>query len=123
MSYQLPGKNSQTLLTRGLPHLRDGIEYQRKVATSVEMGFTTPAQMIVGRATGDFVWDLDENRYIDLQNGWATNPLGNCHPEIIEAVHQAHLNYRFSVGASAENTRCRKNSVTDAWGNATKVQF
>ena len=51
--------------------------------------------MIVGRAEGDYVWDLDGNRYIDFQNGWATNPLGNCHPEIIEAVHKAHLRFGY----------------------------
>jgi 4-aminobutyrate aminotransferase-like enzyme len=51
--------------------------------------------MIVDRAEGDYVWDMDGNRFIDLQNGWATNPLGNCHPEIIAAVHEAHQRYGF----------------------------
>ena len=95
MSYQLPGEKSKALLDQGLPHLRDGLSYQRRAASSADKGFAPPAQMIVGRAEGDFVWDVDDNRYIDLQNGWATNPLGNCHPEIIEAVHQAHLQYGF----------------------------
>jgi 4-aminobutyrate aminotransferase/(S)-3-amino-2-methylpropionate transaminase len=30
-----------------------------------------------------------------FQNGWATNPLGNAHPEIIEAVNNAHKRYGF----------------------------
>ena len=38
---------------------------------------------------------MDGKRYIDFQNGWATNPLGNAHPEIIAAVHQAHRRYGF----------------------------
>lgn len=95
MTYKLPGSRSQALLEQGLPHLRGGIEYKRRASSSAQKGYAAPAQMIVGRAQGDFVWDLDDNRYIDLQNGWATNPLGNCHPEIIEAVHQAHLQYGF----------------------------
>lgn len=95
MSYDLPGKKSRALLSRGMPHLRNGLHYQDAAAKSAAKGFTPPAQMIVGRAEGDFVWDLDDNRFIDFQNGWATNPLGNCHPEIIEAVHQAHLRYGF----------------------------
>ena len=95
MSYDLPGPKSKALLERGLPHLRGGISYQRNAVKSAQKGFAPPAQMIVGRAEGDFVWDMDGNRYIDLQNGWATNPLGNCHPEIIEAVHQAHKLYGF----------------------------
>ena len=95
MSYELPGSESKALLEKGLPHLRDGTSYQRRAKSSAAKGYSAPAQMIVGRAEGDFVWDVDNNQYIDLQNGWATNPLGNCHPEIIEAVHQAHLQYGF----------------------------
>ena len=95
MSYTLPGKNSRALLDRGMPRLRNGLYYQHASEKSAAKGFRPPSQMIVGRAEGDFVWDLDDNRFIDFQNGWATNPLGNCHPEIIEAVHQAHRRYGF----------------------------
>ena len=38
------------------------------------------AQLVLGRAQGDFVWDLDGHRYIDLQNGWATNPIATHTP-------------------------------------------
>ncbi|MEH6593210.1 MAG: aminotransferase class III-fold pyridoxal phosphate-dependent enzyme, partial [Halioglobus sp.] len=78
-----------------MSQLRGGIHYQNSAKKSAHKGYAAPAQMIVGRAQGDFVWDLDGNQFIDLQNGWATNPLGNCHPEIIEAVHQAHRQYGF----------------------------
>ncbi len=95
MSYKLPGKKSRGLLNRGLPHLRNGLWYQGASQKSSGRGFQAPAQMIVGRAEGDYVWDMDDNRFIDFQSGWATNPLGNCHPEIIEAVHAAHRQYGF----------------------------
>ena len=95
MSYQLPGQKSSGLLDRGLGHLRNGLWYRRASDESRARGFRAPAQMIVGRALGDYVWDVDDNRFIDFQNGWATNPLGNCHPEIIEVVHSAHLRYGF----------------------------
>lgn len=95
MSYQLPGDKSRQLLERGLPHLRNGLRYRGAAQKASEKGYDAPAQMIVGRAEGDYVWDLDDNRYIDFQGGWATNPLGNCHPEIIEAVHAAHKRYGF----------------------------
>ena len=52
-------------------------------------------QIVVDRAEGDFVWDVDGRRYIDFQNGWATNPVGNANPEIIEAVDAAHRRYGF----------------------------
>ena len=95
MSYDLPGHKSRALLERGLPHLRNGLRYPAAAQRSADKGYDAPAQMIVGRAQGDYVWDLDDNRYIDFQGGWATNPLGNCHPEIIEAVHEAHKRYGF----------------------------
>ena len=95
MSYQLPGESSRALLARGMPYLRDGLRYRSASEKSAARGYAPPAQFIVGRAEGDYVWDLDGNRYIDFQNGWASNPLGNCHPEVIEAVHQALLRYGF----------------------------
>ena len=95
MTYQLPGDKSRRLLERGLPHLRNGLRYPAAAQASAAKGYDAPAQMIVGRAQGDYVWDLDDNRYIDFQGGWATNPLGNCHPEIIQAVHEAHKRYGF----------------------------
>ncbi|AQA18642.1 aspartate aminotransferase family protein [Halioglobus japonicus] len=95
MSYDLPGDASRALLQRGLPHLRNGIHYTRASQKSASKGYVPPAQFIVGRAEGDYVWDLDGNQYIDFQNGWATNPLGNCHPEILEAVHEAQRQYGF----------------------------
>ena len=58
-------------------------------------GFRAVRQIVIDRAQGDFVWDMDGKRYIDFQNGWATNPLGNCHPEVIEAVTAANAQYGF----------------------------
>ena len=96
MNNDLPGANSRALLQRGLPHLRNGGRYPRVADTSAGKGYSAPAQMILGRAEGDYVWDLDDNQFIDFQNGWATNPLGNCHPEVLDAVHQAQRRYGFA---------------------------
>jgi len=95
MSSKIPGKSTTALLAQGLPHMRDGLSYRADSEKSAGKGFQAPAQIIVDRAEGDFVWDLEGNRYIDFQNGWATNPLGNCHPEVIEAVHEAHKRYGY----------------------------
>lgn len=95
MSYNLPGAKTKAMLERGLPYLRHGQRYPKAAAKSANKGYRAPAQLLVDRAEGDFLWDLDGNRFIDFQNGWATNPLGNCHPEIIEAVHAAHSRYGY----------------------------
>jgi 4-aminobutyrate aminotransferase/(S)-3-amino-2-methylpropionate transaminase len=95
MSYELPGNKTRALLDKGMPCLRDGGRYAAGRKASQDKGFSAPAQIIVDRAEGDFIWDLDGNRFIDFQNGWATNPLGNCHPEVIEAVHAAQKRYGY----------------------------
>ncbi len=95
MDRDLPGKNSIEILERGIPFFRGGSTYRAQAEAARGKGHRRPAQILLDRALGDFVWDVDGHRYIDLQNGWATNPLGNAHPEIIEAVHQAHQRYGF----------------------------
>ena len=95
MKNQLPGDSTKSLLQSGQRLFRNGLRYESLAKLAQAKGFEAPLQLIVGRAEGDFVWDLEGRRYIDFQNGWATNPLGNCHPEIIEAVHAAHRRYGY----------------------------
>ncbi len=39
------------------------------------------------RAQGSLIEDVDGNRFIDFGSGWATNNVGNCNPEVVEAVN------------------------------------
>ena len=95
MPYDLPGPKTTSLFNRGLPLFRNGASYSERAARATAKGYQPPAQIMLDRASGDFIWDLDGNRYIDFQNGWATNPLGNCHPEVLEAVQAAQQRYGF----------------------------
>ena len=95
MTYDLPGPLTKSRLESGQDFFRHGSRYKESAQKSLARGFKAPAQIIIDKAQGDFVWDLDGNRYIDLHNGWATNPLGNCHPEVVEAVHKAHIRYGY----------------------------
>jgi 4-aminobutyrate aminotransferase-like enzyme len=95
VTYDLPGPLTKSRLESGQDFFRHGSRYRESAQKSLARGFKAPAQIIIDKAQGDFVWDLDGNRYIDLQNGWATNPLGNCHPEVVEAVHKAHIRYGY----------------------------
>ena len=90
-----PGPKTKAVLERGIPLFLNGARFTGEARTAARRGFRSGAQLVVDRAEGDFVWDLDGRRYIDFQNGWATNPLGNAHPEIIQAVHAAHRRYGF----------------------------
>jgi 4-aminobutyrate aminotransferase-like enzyme len=95
MSDSVPGKETRKRLERGIPLFRGGLTYEAQAKAARAKGYRLPAQIVVDRAKGNFVWDPDGRRYIDLQNGWATNPVGNANPEIIEAVHQAHQRFGF----------------------------
>ncbi len=41
---------------------------------------------IAARAQGSLIEDVDGNRFIDFGSGWGTNNVGNCNPEVVEAV-------------------------------------
>jgi 4-aminobutyrate aminotransferase / (S)-3-amino-2-methylpropionate transaminase / 5-aminovalerate transaminase len=95
MTDRLPGPKTLEVLKRGVPLFRNGLRYEEELAKAARRGYRSPRQIVIDRAQGDFIWDMDGNRYIDFQNGWATNPVGNAHPEVIEAVHAAHKRYGF----------------------------
>ncbi|MEH6549896.1 MAG: aspartate aminotransferase family protein [Pseudomonadales bacterium] len=94
MSFEL-GPKTKAQLEKGIPLFRNGLRFEEEQQKASRRGFRNANQIIVDRAEGDYIWDLDGKRYIDFQNGWATNPIGNAHPEIIEAVHQAQKRYGF----------------------------
>lgn len=95
MTDKFPGDKTRAMLERGIPLFRNGLKFEAEMQKAGRRGFRAARQIVIDRAEGDFIWDLDGKRYIDFQNGWATNPLGNAHPEVIEAVHAAHKRYGF----------------------------
>ena len=95
MSDDFPGPKTRAVLERGIPLFRNGLKFSDEMKKAGQRGFRSVRQIVLDKAHGDFVWDMDGKRYIDFQNGWATNPLGNTHPEIIEAVNNAHKRYGF----------------------------
>jgi acetylornithine/N-succinyldiaminopimelate aminotransferase len=44
--------------------------------------------LIVDRARGCTVWDLDGKEYIDLTSGWGVTCLGHCHPALLAAISE-----------------------------------
>ncbi|MBV8046501.1 MAG: glutamate-1-semialdehyde 2,1-aminomutase, partial [Paludibacterium sp.] len=41
------------------------------------------------RATGPYVWDADDQRFIDYVGSWGPAILGHAHPEVVSAVQEA----------------------------------
>ena len=95
MADKFPGPKTRQALERGIPLFRNGLRFEAELEKAGRRGFRTANQVVIDRVEGDFIWDLDGHRYIDFQNGWATNPIGNAHPEIVEAVDAAHRRYGF----------------------------
>jgi 4-aminobutyrate aminotransferase/(S)-3-amino-2-methylpropionate transaminase len=95
MDDKFPGPKTRAALERGIPLFKNGLRFDAELERAGRRGLRPVRQIVVDRAEGDFVWDLDGNRYIDFQNGWATNPLGNCHPEILEVVEAANRRLGF----------------------------
>ena len=74
MEENFPGPKTLAALERGIPYFKNGLRFNEAVKESGSRGFRSVRQIVIDRAEGDYVWDLDGYRYIDFQNGWATNP-------------------------------------------------
>ena len=95
MTKVIPGPKAKAILERGIPIFQNGLIFNDQMQKAARRGFRPAGQVMIDRALGDYIWDVDGNKYIDFQNGWATNPIGNAHPEIIEAIHEAQKRYGF----------------------------
>ncbi len=95
MTDKFPGPKTRAQLERGIPLFKNGLRFDEELRKASRRGYRSANQIVVDKAEGDYIWDMDGKRYIDFQNGWATNPIGNAHPEVIEAVDAAHRRYGF----------------------------
>ena len=55
----------------------------------------------IQKAQGAYVWDANDQRYIDYVGSWGPAIVGHAHPEVIEAVREAALG-GLSFGAPTE---------------------
>jgi glutamate-1-semialdehyde aminotransferase len=53
--------------------------------------------LVVDRSKGAMLWDVDDNAYVDLLNGFGPGLLGHSHPAITDAIAQ-QLSRGFEVG-------------------------
>lgn len=44
--------------------------------------------VVVARALGSEVWDLEGKRFLDFSSGIGVNNLGHCHPVVVEAIRE-----------------------------------
>src|SRR3989475_2525846 len=58
---------------------------------------TKLADIVVASAKGPLLYDVEGKEYIDLTSQWATNNLGNVHPEVLKATVDALERYGFLI--------------------------
>ncbi len=92
-----------------LTHARSETLFQR-AKKSIPGGVNSPVRAFNGvggtpifiqRAEGPYLFDADDNQYIDYVGSWGPMICGHAHPEIIEAVQAATEN-GLSFGAPTE---------------------
>ncbi len=74
---------SETPPSRPGPRARAWVERDAKV---VSHSYTRTYPLVVQRASGLTVEDVDGYHYLDFTSGLGTNLLGHCHPDVVKAI-------------------------------------
>ncbi|MBN1287346.1 MAG: acetyl ornithine aminotransferase family protein [Anaerolineae bacterium] len=69
-----PGPKAQSIVARD--------------AAAISPSYTRPYPLVVERAQGSEVWDVDGNHYIDFAAGIAVTSTGHCHPRVVKAIQE-----------------------------------
>lgn len=80
-----PGK--LPLVRHPLPGPRSS-EYIRLDERYVSPSYTRVYPLVVQRAEGLWVEDMDENRFLDFTSGIAVCSTGHCHPRVVRAIQE-----------------------------------
>ncbi|NLG09849.1 MAG: aspartate aminotransferase family protein [Deinococcales bacterium] len=75
------------------------LSQRRKAAVTPAASSVHP--LYFTRASGSYVWDADDNRYLDFTSGIAVMNLGHSHPKVLEAVRRQSAEFQhlcFAVG-------------------------
>ncbi len=83
---------------------------KRYLATSTK---STP--LVVAKAKGSMVWDVDGNAYLDFSSGVSVLNVGHCHPKVTKAIadqaklfaHFAGTDYYHQLQADLSERLCR----------------
>ncbi len=89
-------KNSQQLFKRASEHIPGGVNSPVRAFKSVGGD-----PIFFSRAEGAYLFDEDDNRYIDYINSWGPMILGHGFPDVIEAI-QMQAERAMSFGAPTE---------------------
>src|SRR5262245_59026808 len=105
----MPSKDRVSLVRTPLPGPRSKqlIQKEMELMASGAYGSPSARRFIAVKASGSIVEDADGNRFIDFGSGWGTNNVGNCNPEVVEAVNAAMREHGVACWTSAGNSAQR----------------
>lgn len=78
--------------------------------------------IVFDRVQGAYIWDVDDNQYIDYVGTWGPAICGHAHPEVIKALHSA-LEKGTSFGAPSVLENVLAEMVIDAVPSIEMVRF
>ncbi len=78
--------------------------------------------IVIARAEGAYLYDVDGNRYIDFIGSWGPMILGHCHPRVQQAVIEA-TGRGTSYGAPTESENILAELIIEAVPSLEKVRL
>ncbi len=73
-----------------------------------------PLDVVIERAEGVWVYDVDGNRYLDCLASYSAVNQGHCHPKILQALHRAGAQGHAHLAGLSQRSarRCSTRSCT-----------
>lgn len=78
--------------------------------------------VFIGRGEGAYLYDVDENRYIDYVGSWGPMILGHCHPAVVAALQEA-IGRGTSFGAPTRAENELAELIVEAVPSVEKVRL
>ena len=97
MSEALTNKRSETLFAQAKEHIPGGVNSPVRAFKGVG-----GSPVFFKRGEGAWVYDEDDNAYIDYIGAWGPLILGHCHPKVIAAL-KAQLDQGLAFGAPTQH--------------------
>src|SRR3989344_2926723 len=95
-------KKSQELFNEELKYLPAGTTSKARLWHNV-CPTDIPCAIFAKKAKGAYIWDVDNNKYIDYRLAFGPIILGHAYPKVLQAVHKAEPNGElFALGNELE---------------------
>lgn len=113
----LPRHKSKAIFARAQELIPGGVNSPARA-----FGAVGGEPVVIGRADGAYLWDVDENRYIDFVGSWGPMILGHGHPAVFAALDETiRRGTSFGAPTIAENELAEL--IVDAVPSVEKVRL